>query len=254
MQKARRDIGMIRYLSKYVTRDVLEQIYKLYVRPYLDYGDIIYHRFDPEMRLNFTQKLKRIQYCAALAVTGAWRGTSRERLYKGLGWESLYHRSWKRRLCHFYNLIKSYSPDYLFAEVPSERNISFNLQNMRSFDQNLTRTARYANTYFHNAPFEWNLLGTDKRNSTSISEFKNKLLATIRPNKNPIYGIHDIFGIRQLSKLRVEFSKLNEHMFRHNFNCLDPVCLCGTADKDTEHFSCTAHILKKHVEISLALN
>ena len=38
--KARRGIGIIRYLSKYVSRDVLDQIYKLYVRPHLDYGDM----------------------------------------------------------------------------------------------------------------------------------------------------------------------------------------------------------------------
>ena len=29
--KANRGIGMIRYLSKYLTRDVLDQLYKLYV-------------------------------------------------------------------------------------------------------------------------------------------------------------------------------------------------------------------------------
>ena len=34
-------IGMIRFLSKYVARDVLDQIYKLYVRLHLDYGDIV---------------------------------------------------------------------------------------------------------------------------------------------------------------------------------------------------------------------
>ena len=71
IQKARRGIGMIRYLSKYVSRDILDQIYKLYVRPHLDYGDIIYHKDDPEMRLNFTQRLEQTQYCAALAVAGA---------------------------------------------------------------------------------------------------------------------------------------------------------------------------------------
>ena len=37
--KARRGIGIIRYL--YVSSDVLDQIYKLYVRPHLDYGDIM---------------------------------------------------------------------------------------------------------------------------------------------------------------------------------------------------------------------
>ena len=53
--KARRGIGIIRYLSKYVSRDVMEQIYKLYVRPHLEYGDIIYHKYDPEFKLDFTK-------------------------------------------------------------------------------------------------------------------------------------------------------------------------------------------------------
>ena len=51
--KARRSIGIIRSLSKYVSRDVLDQIYQLYVRPHLDYGDIIYHEYDPEFKLHF---------------------------------------------------------------------------------------------------------------------------------------------------------------------------------------------------------
>ena len=68
--KARRGVGIIRFLSKYVSRDVLDQIYKLYVRPHLDYGDIIYHKYDPEFKLDFTKKLESTQYSAALAVTG----------------------------------------------------------------------------------------------------------------------------------------------------------------------------------------
>ena len=35
---------MITFLSKYLSRNVLGQIYKLYTRPHLDCGDIIYHR------------------------------------------------------------------------------------------------------------------------------------------------------------------------------------------------------------------
>ena len=96
--KARRGIGMIRYLSGYISREVLNVIYKLHVRPHLDYGDIIYHRYDPEMRLTFTQKLEQTQYLAALAVTGTWRGTNRQRLFNELGWETLYDRRWYRRL------------------------------------------------------------------------------------------------------------------------------------------------------------
>ena len=58
----------ILYLSKYVSRDVLDQMYKLYVRPHLDYGDIIYHKHDPDLKLDFTKKLESTQYSAAFAV------------------------------------------------------------------------------------------------------------------------------------------------------------------------------------------
>ena len=91
-------ISVIRFLSKYVSRDVLDQMYKVYVRPHLDYGDIIYHKFDTEFTLEFTRKLESTQYIAALAVSGAWRGTNRNKLYEELGWEYLYHRRWYRRL------------------------------------------------------------------------------------------------------------------------------------------------------------
>ena len=81
--KARRGIAMIKFLSKYVSRNVFDLIYKLYVRPHLDYGDIIYHRHDPHMSLDITKRLQQTQYSAALAITGGWRGTSRQELYDG---------------------------------------------------------------------------------------------------------------------------------------------------------------------------
>ena len=83
--KAKRGIGIIRFLSKYVSRDVLDQIYKLYVRPHLDYGDIIYHKYDPDLKLDFAKKLESTQYSAVLAVTGAWLGTNTDKRYDEVG-------------------------------------------------------------------------------------------------------------------------------------------------------------------------
>ena len=100
-------------------------IYKLHVRPHLDYGDIIYHKYDPDMRLTFTQKLEQTQYLAALAVTGTWRGTNRRRLFNELGWETLYDRRWYRRLCHLFSLINSKSPEYLYSELPQARQMQY---------------------------------------------------------------------------------------------------------------------------------
>ena len=101
--KARRGIGIICFLSKYLARDVLDQIYKLYVRPHLDYGDIIYHKYDPEFKLDFTKQLESTQYTAALAVSGAWRGTNTDKIYEELGWEILYYRRWYRVYVTFIN-------------------------------------------------------------------------------------------------------------------------------------------------------
>ena len=157
--KARRGIGLVRYLSKYVSKHVLNQIYKLYVRPHLDYGDIVYHKYDPEMRQDITKRLEQTQYSAALAVTGAWRGTSRQRLLEELGWESLYQRRWYRRMCHFFSLKKTRAPAYLFDEIPVERNVSYSLRCQREY-QPAGRTARFASTYFTIARKSGNILFT----------------------------------------------------------------------------------------------
>ena len=111
IMSARKRTGVIQYLLKYVLHDVLDQMSKLYVRPHLDYGDIIYHKFDPELTLEFTKKLETVQYSTALAVSGAWRGT-KCKLYEELGWEYLYHRRRYRHLIHFYKLKQSRLPLY----------------------------------------------------------------------------------------------------------------------------------------------
>ena len=74
-----------------MVRKILDQMYKLYVRPHLDYGDTI------EMNSSLTKRLESVQYSAALAVAGAWRGTSYDKLLDELGWECLDNRRGLRR-------------------------------------------------------------------------------------------------------------------------------------------------------------
>ena len=112
------------------------------------FGTREYHRFDPEMHLEITKKLEQVQYSVALAVTGTWRGTSRQKLYEELGWETLYHRRWYRRLTHFFCLRRSKSPEYLFNEIPREHQLTYNLRNPSAYEQPAARTVRFSNTYF----------------------------------------------------------------------------------------------------------
>ena len=84
--------------------------------------------------------------------------------------------------------------------------------------------------------FKWNLLDKEIQNCTSIAKFKKELLSIIRPVKNSTFRVFDITGIKLLTRLRLHFSALNEHRFRHEFDCITLVCICGLANEDNEHF------------------
>ena len=208
ISKSRKAIGMLRLLSMYLPRETLNVLYKLYVQPHLDYGDVIYHIPHKESTLHshgnaLMQKIESVQYSAALAVTGTWRGTSREKLYCELGWESLHARRWSRRLFMLYKIINNLLPEYIS---------------------------------------EWSKLDTDTRTSPSIYVFKSKLLSRIRPTSNSVFSIYDPHGLALLTQLRVGLSNLNLHMFRHNFrDLLSPMCPVNDGPEDTEHYLLLCH-------------
>ena len=91
-------------------------------------------------RPDFTDKLAAIQYSAALVVSEAWRGKDRQMLYEELGWESLYHKRWYRRLVHFYKLKNIQSPLYLYSLIPAECELSYNLRMPHPDDPQIERT------------------------------------------------------------------------------------------------------------------
>ena len=66
--KSSKDFGIIKKLQNRLPRQALLTIYKSFVRPHLDYRDIIHDQPNNE---SFRQKLQSYQYKAALAITGA---------------------------------------------------------------------------------------------------------------------------------------------------------------------------------------
>ena len=93
ISKANKGIGIIKILSHILPRKALITIYKSFIRPHLDYCDVMYDQSNNE---SFCSKIERMQYNAALAITGAIRGTSQTKLYHELGLESLKFRRWFR--------------------------------------------------------------------------------------------------------------------------------------------------------------
>ena len=65
--------------------------------------------------------IESVQYNAALAITGAIKGSSHERLYQELGLESLSARRWYCRLVYFFNIVSCNSPNYLHSLLPAKQ-------------------------------------------------------------------------------------------------------------------------------------
>ena len=98
--KTNKTIGLLRKLSNLLPRQVFVTIYKVFVRPHLDYSDLLY---DQAFNNSFHAKIESIQYKTCLAITGAIRSTSREKILQKLGLEALQLRHWYRKLCLFIN-------------------------------------------------------------------------------------------------------------------------------------------------------
>ena len=77
ISKAYRDVGIMKKLQRELPRNVLLTIYKSFIRPHTDYG--VYNHPTND---SFCKKLESIQFSAALAITGAIKGTSQVKLYK----------------------------------------------------------------------------------------------------------------------------------------------------------------------------
>ena len=143
--KENKGISIMKRLSNTLPTNSRLTIYKSFIRPHLDYCDIIYDQLNNE---SFCTKIEHILYNAALAITGAIKETSEAKLHEKLGLESLKFRRWFRQLCTFFEIKTSGKPEYLFNLIPADQNP----YNTRSLDQTETyycRTDAFKKKIFH---------------------------------------------------------------------------------------------------------
>jgi len=218
IEKAKKGLSLMKFLSKHVNRKTLVLTYTMHVRPHLEYGDILFH----DCAGYLMKSLESIQYQAGLIATGCWKNTSREKLYNELGWESLSDRRFLRRLLMYKKIISHNSPpylnDYVLNSPPPTRS-----------------TDRYKNSFFPYCFSKWDVLDPALK-TLDYNMLKSSLLSSIRPKKCSTYGINDRYGLKHLTCIRVDHSDLRSHRFSKDFNCTDPKCACGTEDETPEHF------------------
>ena len=67
-------LGLLRKIHNLLPRSALITLYKVFVRPYLNYGNILYD----QAYMSFCNKLESVQYKSCWTITGAQRGTSKK--------------------------------------------------------------------------------------------------------------------------------------------------------------------------------
>ena len=201
--------------------------------------------------------LERIQYHAALAITGTWKGTNLNKIYDELGWESLTDRRWSRRLFQFYKIQNNLTPPYLKTPIPPLRTHLLCIRSQNVNNEIKCKTKSYSNSFYPDSIRWWNKIGPELRNSLNLKSFKVSILALVKPPPKCIFDIHDSSAIKRLFQLRVGLSPLNEHKRRHKFGDTpsDKCDVCNCTENLNHFFlHCTRYIEARLLDFVLTLN
>ena len=145
------------------------------------------------------EKVESIQYQAALAITGAWQGTNKLKLYDELGWESLSVRRVSRRIFQVHKIIDNKTPPYLKGKLPPNR-FPFLTTVFRDIKFN---NDRYKKSFFPDGISLWNETITHLEYFPTRATLQKHTLSLFRSKPKSIFGLHDPEGPRYIFQLRV---------------------------------------------------
>ena len=213
-------------------RTTLVSIYKAFVRPYLDYGDVLYNQ---AFNNSFKYKLESIQYntCSALKSTSK-EYIKRNQLLRIWIWLPLrlmslnftfFIRSWKMKSL---NISPAWFPQnarYTWLEI-----------SLTTLSKHKPRL--FQKPFFPSTIIELKNLDPWFRKSESFSLFQTNILKFIRPSSNSVYVI--VITLEEFVLLQdfvICWSHLREHKFKHSFqDTINPLCSCGYDVVCTEQF------------------
>ena len=143
-------------------------IYESFVRPHLDYGNIIY---DQPNNSTLSNKIESIQYNAVLAITNPISGTCRDKLYQGLCLESLQNGRWLRWLCYFQKILSTKLPPYLCNLTPPLQRSHRNPGCLKALQ---CRAELFQNSFLPYSVNNWNKLDPSIRCAESHSMYQKE--------------------------------------------------------------------------------
>ena len=110
-----------------------------------------------------------------------------------------------------------------------------------------TRTSTFCATFFPYYTKEWKQSNDDIKKIKSIKKIKETLIKVIRTKENSVFGVSDIYSIKLLTHLRLNFKV----KFRHNSKyMINPMCNFGAPTETTIYYHYVADIIQFKVRSS----
>ena len=210
----------MRKLNFSLDRKSLETIYIAFIRPLLEYTDVIWD--------NCTQyekkELEKIQIEAARTATD-----------KEICWGTLQKRRDDHKLTLFYKMYNNISPGCLSSLIPQQVDAisRYNLRNSNGLATIRAKTSLYYNSFLPSTLQQWNNLSIEARQLNSLNSFK----CFLKEEKRTVPKYY-FYGVRKAqilhTRLRMGCSSLNVDLFIKNIT-ESPMCQCGSIE-NTQHF------------------
>ncbi len=232
--KCNRLLGMLSK-NKYIwSRLSLEVCYKSFIRPILEYGNMIYDC----CTIADSEEIESVQLSAARLVTGAKRGTSHGALYRELGWTLLKTRREISKLTKLYCIINNLTPTYLHELIQPlilSHNHRTRSQASNNFNIAKCNTVLFQNSFVNSTVKLWNKLDQSVKCAPTKASFKTKLVKL--HCTTPLLFNHETSRPTQVAfmQIRLGFSNLRYDLF--NKGCIDDgMCQCGCSNEDAAHY------------------
>jgi hypothetical protein len=201
----------------------LERIYLGFIRPLLEYGDIIW-----DSPLEVLHPLESIQRNAARIVVGATARCSTQGLYNETSWEPLEERRHFHRTMLMYKIVQGEAPRYLTDLVPGlvRTRTNYRLRNRANLDPPLARLNVYANSFFPRTTRVWNDLTTTIKNLPSANALKAHHKRSL-PEKNALFYYGNRSEAMIHARMRIANSPLKADLSGSLHVIDSPLCPCG---------------------------
>jgi hypothetical protein len=219
-------LNILRMLKFRLDRLSLEKLYLSFIRPLLEYGDVVW---DPH-NMYLINILEKVQIEAMRIISGGTKLTPLRPLYKETRLSKLKDRRENHKLIQLFKMENDLTPASLSTLIPINRFQdvhTYNTRHNNAFPLPRTRTSLYASYFLPSTLKLWNSLPPDIKDCPSLSILKSRLTSRVDHDNVPKY-YYDGPRLTQIlhARLRMRSSSLNQHLYIKNI--IDsPNCFCG---------------------------